>query len=772
MIQHPPPPPFDPLAVGGAPAASAQGVSRLKPINPIRLLKQYWWLLVLALFAGMVIGLAAYLYLNSERQLFRSSANLLIRGQVTDPTGAPGDAAVGTMDERNLINALTTQASIISSDVILDPVLRSPEVRNTQWFQQFQSAAAGDGMAATVATAGGTTATEGIVQSIRDLVRPRRDALSAKAELRKMLSASPRRNTALLDVSVTTENPRDAQIILAQVIDRYMAFIEEQNSRQGDEILAGFRRRSDEARRELEARVADINNFRNVSGVSDIESRFNDTESLYQARITQRNELMKDLSQVRAYYDSLRSQAMGGVTGSTMQEIQAHPAVADLDARVRQLRQNLQMAHDRYGPQHRHTSDIRRMIEVAESERRRKVDELARDRMDAMIANASQSMTSLQQTLAELEAGLPELEARRREITSLRQEHRRLELAEEEARLRWIESREPIERISLLTNRPDFTRVVRLGAPTEADQVYPRPIPTVGISVFLCMALVGGLVVLRELFDQRIRGSECIKSIPNSVMLGLIPDVNQAPGEAGEFANCFRDNPSGMVAESIRQLRTKLNQRLDQEGIRSLIFVSAHAGGGTSSLIANLARAWAVQGRRVLVIDGNLRRPGVDRMLLRQVKPDQSGLLDVLSDGAPVDDAIVQVMPDGQLDMLTAGRPHEVPTDFFERADFKKLLEQLERRYDLILIDVAPGLITSDAQLIARSAGGVVLLARAVSDQRGMFSRLLQSFQGQSCQVLGVVLNGARLAAGGYFRDNFKRFSAYQSRAKPKPVKA
>lgn len=751
-------PSYDPLSPGGstgkAPMAvaapAAAPVSKVKPINPLNLSKKYWWLLVIAVFLGVGVGVALYLYLDRGHRQYESRATIQVRGQVADATAGPADVAGGG-DERGLMTLLTTQAGILTSDEVLGRVLGREAVRRTQWFQSL--AGADEGAGADAAAGAARPRLFGLLGGT--------DVLSTRAELRSIIRATPRRNSSLMDITVTTPSQRDAGIILDELVDTYIAWVQEQNQTQFSDVLTLFREEWAEADRRREAALREINNFRANSGVSDLDAQFNDTESAYQSLVLRRNELTSQLSQTRAYFTSLRSQAAGGITGTMLQEIQAHPAVAGLDMRIRSLRQELEMAQARYGPQHRHSIDLVRMIETAEGERRRKIEELARDRNDALISGAQQALSSIEQNLAEVEAQLPELERRRTELSQLRQQLRQYETNLLVARERLQEAAALLDRNQLLQRRPDLNRVVPLGRAGDPTKTFPKPVTVIGLPVFLFLALVIGVVLLREMLDQKIRSSDCVKGIGDCELLGLIPDAEQTAGEEEtEFEDVIRDNPGGMIAESIRRVRTRLNQRIEQTGTRSLMLVSPQPEGGTSSMVANLARSWALQGRRILVIDANVRRPRLHQFLGDGVVGNP-GLVGVLASECKLDDAIVRIEREG-FDLLPAGPRREVASEFFERAEFRDLIHKLESEYDLILIDVAPALITSDAQLLARSVDGVAIVVRANRDQRGMFGRMVGMFKGSNTQTLGVIINGARHAVGGYFRENFRRFNEYK----------
>ena len=114
------------------------------------------------------------------------------------------------------------------------------------------------------------------------------------------------------------------------------------------------------------------------------------------------------------------------------------------------------------------------------------------------------------------------------------------------------------------------------------------------------------------------------------------------------------------------------------------------------------------------------------------------------------------------MDVMPAGEAKDAPPELLESAQFRTLLTQLESRYDVILIDAPPVLLTSDCQILAKQADAIVLVVRALAETRGMVGRMLRTLNGFRAEIIGVVLNGARSSAGGYFRENYQQFHAYR----------
>ena len=137
------------------------------------------------------------------------------------------------------------------------------------------------------------------------------------------------------------------------------------------------------------------------------------------------------------------------------------------------------------------------------------------------------------------------------------------------------------------------------------------------------------------------------------------------------------------------------------------------------------------------------------------------GLVNVLEEDAPWAAAVHQV-EDLPLYVLPTGECAEAHPELLEGQAFRALLGEVETEYDLVVIDAPPALLTSDSQLLAKQVDAIAIVVRAGRDPRGMVERMLRRLDGQRADVLGVVLNGVRSAAGGYFRKSYEEFYNYR----------
>jgi chain length determinant protein tyrosine kinase EpsG len=251
--------------------------------------------------------------------------------------------------------------------------------------------------------------------------------------------------------------------------------------------------------------------------------------------------------------------------------------------------------------------------------------------------------------------------------------------------------------------------------------------------------------VMRLQKEQNLRFGEA------AIQLGLIAqsDMQQAlaqqfdypylaAGEGGyshELVAAY--SPFSTQVESLRGLRSQLMLRWFALGNKALAMVGANAGDGASYLAANLAVVFSQLGERTLLIDANLRTPGVSGLFnLNGGK----GLSDILADRADLS-AVVRIPAFVDLSVLPAGTLPPNPAELLSRSDLGELLASLSDSYDVILLDTPPAQIASDFQAVAARARGALVAVRKnhtrVDDVAGIKAMIAAA----GAEVIGAVVN-------------------------------
>ncbi len=210
---------------------------------------------------------------------------------------------------------------------------------------------------------------------------------------------------------------------------------------------------------------------------------------------------------------------------------------------------------------------------------------------------------------------------------------------------------------------------------------------------------------------------------------------------------------SARGTEEYRTLRSRLYHIREKMPLRKLLITSALPKEGKSFTAMNLAQVLVrQQGRRVLLIDADLRGPQLHRMLGTEVGP---GLSDYLS-GQNDEYSIMQRGPLGNLFFIPSGSRCENPAEFVANGRLKFLLQRGEGAFDWIIVDSPPAAPVSDASVLAKASDGVLRVVRSNSPPLDMARRARQEFPDEA--LIGVVLNGTREDAASYERYYYEAY--------------
>jgi Mrp family chromosome partitioning ATPase/capsular polysaccharide biosynthesis protein len=358
-----------------------------------------------------------------------------------------------------------------------------------------------------------------------------------------------------------------------------------------------------------------------------------------------------------------------------------------------------------------------------------------------------------------------------RQISTLRAQLRRLETPASKTKSAGASSSSTIQsanlasKISTLESQLSTFAGVQQVKPAKANPLplEPKPKQNAIFGFVLGLVLASIAAFLFSRLDRRLRSLADIEAVLRQKILAALPSV-----KSPVMRPDGRRLPAKSLLEPLRRLQTTLALE-DVEGLgvghspRTILFLSPDAGDGRSSLIANLARVQSEGGERVIVVEADLRRPTLARLLGAD---GEYGLADVLTGRVKLDEAVraVTVEPsradepaaaseataapvDGQLGSVTLlagdGRAAANPPALIGGRAMTELLRSLREQYDYVLVDSPPPLEVSDAMPLLKLVDGIVLVARVAHTREISAQRLTELLQRTtSAPLLGAVGNG------------------------------
>lgn len=299
--------------------------------------------------------------------------------------------------------------------------------------------------------------------------------------------------------------------------------------------------------------------------------------------------------------------------------------------------------------------------------------------------------------------------------------------------------------------------------------VKPQKQMIVALSLVLGLLAGVALAILRSKMASGIQNPQEIEDRLGLNVYSVVPLALEqerilqriASGSGGVQVLAITE-PESLAIESLRNLRISLQLTLMESGNNRVLITGATPGVGKSFVSGNFAAIMAQAGKRVLLIDADLRKGHIQKAF---GLPRKGGLADVLVGDLTPEQAIHgQVVPN--LDVLTTGNYPANPANMMLSSRLGELLDAMSGRYDLVVIDSPPVLVAADAAAVAAHAGAILLVARDGLTQLGELNESIKRLAHAGQQVSGVVYNGMDLSRRHYGSYGYKyggyRYTEYK----------
>jgi capsular exopolysaccharide synthesis family protein len=243
------------------------------------------------------------------------------------------------------------------------------------------------------------------------------------------------------------------------------------------------------------------------------------------------------------------------------------------------------------------------------------------------------------------------------------------------------------------------------------------------------------LALLIERRDRSIRSTAQLRQITNARVFGFLPTIKAMAGRALPPSRVLAERGS-MFVENLRAVWFQIDH-CRQLNARTFLITSSVSNEGKSSVATSLARLLALNGRRVVIVDADLRCPTVHRMFGLQQAP---GLAELVEQKQAIADGLQTDGPSGAV-VLPAGVAHSSPAEILQSPRLSKILEELAASFDAVIIDTPPVLAVHDVEIIARHVDMTVMVVRWGTTKASAFATALQRFADLSIPVRGVILS-------------------------------
>jgi len=283
------------------------------------------------------------------------------------------------------------------------------------------------------------------------------------------------------------------------------------------------------------------------------------------------------------------------------------------------------------------------------------------------------------------------------------------------------------------------------------------------------IGLVGGiaLAIFREYLDNTVKSPDDIETLTGLPSLAVVPSQPAQNGHHGGLARFARDavtpssspsrvellsfaQPKSQISEAFRALRTSLLLSQAEHPPQVILVTSALPREGKTTAAANLAVTLAQLGDRTLLMDSDMRKPGIRRALNLPVGKEQ-GLSTYLAGVCSLDEISFPHPTISNLTALLTGPVPPSPADLLSSHRMRDAIAEVRRRYKFIVIDSPPVMAATDAVILSALTDGVLLVVRSGETPKEAFTRTRDLLTAVKCRILGVVLNAVDSTAPDYY---------------------
>ena len=718
----------------GAPRSPRQAPSPGRPVSPVptidpmRVLRQYFWWIALSVVIGAGVGLAAHLIWSFTYPIYSATTVWQVNLPKRD-LNSVDTASVSTTGEQ-LDRTINTAADTMVGTPVLRPAITSPQVRATTWMKGFTDAS-------------GNIQIDNALADLQDRIRP-------------VLGSSFQ-----IGLRITGPSKEDLVVILTAINDEYSNVLARQKEAQKSDVVLPFTKERESLNSKILAIASEISS-RIESDKINLDVQNSDQAMALGLIRESINQRQSDLAIMLATLSAAEERlAEPSLTFKDDERAGARmdPGIVRLENDILQLRTSIRDARQRFGDNHRYVQGLEDRLAAAETEVQNELDTVMRRNFLAQRDTAQNNARSVRQILGQLEQDRAVAEARLNDLLRAVEwvNNKKSDLEQAQKQLASLD-----EQIAMAVMNGQMQRTLQatLVQSPEADPkpLYPQMLMMIPLGVLLVAGFTTGGIFLRELTDRRIKGPGDVGTLPHGQVLGVVPHLDEDPSRPKRIELIQVDAPRGVLSESVRHAYAPLSRKMVDNGHHSLLFVSGQPGAGCTALISNIAACFAGSEKRVLVIDGNFRRPRIAEVYGEAASP---GLGDVLN-GAATFDQSVQDSRVEKVSVLTAGSESSRHPDLLTTPRLALIMSEARQKYDFILVDSPAAVVSGDWQTLANHVDATALVVRCLQDERGLAARLIAQLRDAKPEHLGVIVNAVKSAAGGYLKRNLRQMDQYQ----------
>lgn len=569
-------------------------------------------------------------------------------------------------------------------------------------------------------------------------------------KLREKIRVHSVRNTRLVKISAEDHDPVLARDLANAVAGAYIRFHREDRLGNSGSSISLMNSQLQETKEKLEEAEKKFLRYKEKENIFSLEGKQQSVaqkiEEFNGSYIRTRNERMEMETRLKKL-EELRKKAGKNTDMAYVRSLLENPLIENLYSSL--LEMGVEHSHlaKIYGENHPKMQGIKTKLQQTRQKIRSEIQKEIRN-MEAAKSVLAIRENLLKQSIADFEEEA--IAANRKELGYIIRErdvetHRKLY----NTLLSKIKESDITDNIAVSN--------IRISEPAIIPPEPVRPRKMLNTLLSLLFGITAGIcfALFREYMDRSLHTEADVQNsleMPVFSVVPAIPAPKKNPYGLPHFLGAFP--PDSPFTEAFRNLRTNVRFNLMKKSFQTLLVCSAGEGEGKTSAAAGLGYSLAEIGKRVLLVDADIRKPALSRLVTGESSPDSS---DARKDRAhPLLSEVRK-----NLFLLPAAAILSDTSEITDPEKINSMIAGLKEQFDLVIIDTPPVLFTKDALLLAPHADGVLLVIRSGLMNRQIVGQVAEQIRRFEVKLIGVVLNRVHISREGYYKYHSRYYSKY-----------
>jgi len=554
------------------------------------------------------------------------------------------------------------------------------------------------------------------------------------------LKIEPVRNSRIVKINYDTYTPELSAQIANAVADVYIEQNLETKTGVSQEAVGWLQKKIEELRKKVEESEMKVQKYKEENQIISIEEK----ETITAQRLNELNQQLMDAQvkrvEAETRYMNLKRLGREPEMIQSTQEVIGNSFIQSLKAKEVELENQYAEMSKKYGPKHPQMVRLKSQMDEIKKRINLEVKKIINSiRTEYEVAKAREE--TIRKAFEEMKREAQEFNKKSIEFGVLKRQ------AESDRQMYEL----LLKRLNEASVGEDIQAVnVRIvdRAVVPTNPIKPRKLLNIGLSVLIGIFAGVGFAFFFEYLDNTFRTPEDVEDVLGIPFLGIVPDIKLHEDEGEDIRDLIVfKKPRSTSAEAFRSVRTNLLLSSADQKPGVILITSPGPFEGKSLITINLSLILAQTGERVLLVDGDMRKPRVHKAFGLD---DSKGLSTLLTGHSDIKEVIFEsVIPN--IYLLPAGPKPPNPAELLGSEKMGEVIRELRKKFEFIIIDSPPLIAVTDAAVLSTLVDGVVLILKAGQTTKELAKRAAKTLKDVNAKIVGAILNDVDLERDRYY---------------------